>query len=545
MPNQGGALLFTWSRTAPRAGHAVLGYSVEGRAIDALWIGQPPESGVPTYRFFGAHHGDEWSSFEVALAMGERLVTGDGVDAEITELLDTSTVWLVPYVNPDGVVDGNRYNHNNVDLNRNYSYRWDQGEFRSGDAPFSEPETRAIRAFGLWVQPTLSVSLHSGAANYGYPWNWTVTPPSDEALYLDLADSYAALNTTPEFWTTQGAAWYETFGDTNDWSYGHHGVIDTTVEVSEIKRPHADFIKTVVDEHLDALFDQMRAPNIRGVVIDESSDRPIPASIQLLRGGSPVGAAFRTEPATGVFHRIVVEQVDELLIGAPGFVPVRRSIDDLANPVGLVPDSLDPRPILPANARITEPWRLPEPWTGRVTLSQPGHPSREIWAWSGELQIDAEELDAGAWTVSLSTGAVHARSLLVSDGSVPLATVSTDRVALSGLTAHPGTRVWALFGHARTPVSVPVLSDPFGELLLDLTDIPNNGLVDLWIISAGRHSFVSDIYDTVPTTWVTNAPPTLSSRQSCACDVKSGHLMNHFWSYLLPLSLVLYRRRQT
>ncbi|NCG18517.1 MAG: hypothetical protein GWP91_05845, partial [Rhodobacterales bacterium] len=413
-----------------------------------------------------------------------------------------------------------------------------------GDAPFSEPETRAVRSFSQWIQPTLSVSLHSGAANFGYPWNWTVEPPADEALFLSLADDYFSLNTTTDFWTTQGAAWYPTWGDTNDWSYRYHGVLDTTVEVSVDKRPHVSDIQRVVDEHLDALFDQMRVPGLRGTVYDDSSNRPIPASIQLIRDGVAVGQPFRTEPSTGVFHRIINEPFDEIIVGAPGFKAARRTVDQLDEPIGLIPANLDPRPILPANASADEPWRLPEPWTGQLILTQPGHAIREVWAWGGEIQLDNDELDAGAWTVELSKGNVHARSLLVSDGTIPQATLTRDRLALSGLTAHPGIRVWALFGHARSPVPVPVLSDPFTEILLDLSDVPTNGLVDLWILSAGRHSFVPDIYDTVPSTWVTNADTASSLGRSCACDVKSGHFLHSAGSYLLPLFLVLYRRRQ-
>ena len=121
----------------------------------------------------GAHHGNEWPSFEVSMYFLFYLVenygqpptdndkdgqinedTVDGVDNDkdglvdedeiegrITWLVDNREIWIIPMFNPDGVIDDKRTNgreeayygpagrtvpSNGVDVNRNYPYMWNR-----------------------------------------------------------------------------------------------------------------------------------------------------------------------------------------------------------------------------------------------------------------------------------------------------------------------------------------------------------------------------------------------------------------------------------
>ncbi|MFT5587779.1 MAG: murein tripeptide amidase MpaA, partial [Cognaticolwellia sp.] len=186
------------------------GESVDGRPILGLEMG-PKDA--PSWRITGAHHGDEAISSELAMEVAQALLDNTGAWAGLIESLH---ITLIPVVNPDGLAQGSRYNANGVDLNRNYDFEWGDGTFR-GPAPFSEPETRSVRTLSLYRSHHAGLSLHAGAFNLGWPWNYTTTLSPDEARLQALARRYEALCPDPDFYITNGAAWYVTSGDSNDW----------------------------------------------------------------------------------------------------------------------------------------------------------------------------------------------------------------------------------------------------------------------------------------------------------------------------------------
>jgi murein peptide amidase A len=74
-------------------------------------------------------------------------------------------LWIVHDLNPDGHARGMRQNARGVDLNRNFGALWRPIGARgdpqySGPRPWSEPETRAIRALIRRVRPTATIWFH-------------------------------------------------------------------------------------------------------------------------------------------------------------------------------------------------------------------------------------------------------------------------------------------------------------------------------------------------------------------------------------------------
>ena len=143
----------------------VIGQSVEGRPIEAYFYG----GGEDKLLFVGGIHGGyEWNSVLLAYGMMEQL-------EETPEMIPPNvTVVVIPSANPDGLYDvikkegrmtsadiplteseagAGRLNRNGVDLNRNFDCKWQpESTWQSrtvdaGTAPFSEPETRAIRDY--------------------------------------------------------------------------------------------------------------------------------------------------------------------------------------------------------------------------------------------------------------------------------------------------------------------------------------------------------------------------------------------------------------
>jgi protein MpaA len=74
-------------------------------------------------------------------------------------------LWLVPSMNPDGQSAGDRHNANQVDLNRNFPYRWGpigapgDGQY-AGTGPASEPETQAIVNLIAQLRPDITIWYH-------------------------------------------------------------------------------------------------------------------------------------------------------------------------------------------------------------------------------------------------------------------------------------------------------------------------------------------------------------------------------------------------
>ncbi len=127
----------------------VVGTSVEGRPIVALH--RAHEGATRTLLVVGSIHGDERAGMRVVRRLRDRLTLPADLD-----------LWLVPTVNPDGVAADRRTNAHGVDLNRNFPYRWygGGGATWGGPAPFSEPESLALRDLVRRLNPRLTVVFH-------------------------------------------------------------------------------------------------------------------------------------------------------------------------------------------------------------------------------------------------------------------------------------------------------------------------------------------------------------------------------------------------
>jgi hypothetical protein len=120
----------------------VIGHSVEGRPIE-LWSDPAGASGT---LIIGGVHGDEPGSVDLV----REFAPPQG-----------RPVALLPLANPDGLARASRYNARGVDINRNTEFNWRaDSEEPPGQAPWSEPETRALQQFILSWRPAKIIALH-------------------------------------------------------------------------------------------------------------------------------------------------------------------------------------------------------------------------------------------------------------------------------------------------------------------------------------------------------------------------------------------------
>ena len=404
-----------------------IGESVLGRPILAIRFG----SGSRALRILGGHHGNEGASIEVALRVAEAL---DGA----TLPADTE-VWVVPLVNPDGLAADTRANANGVDLNRNYGEQWRDGS-TGGDAAFSEPETRAIRALARARAFDAGLSVHSGASNLGWVWNWTSDErPADEPALSAIAADYADSCTAPDFWITEGADWYVTNGDTTDWTYARWGAWDYTLEVSSVKSPPFEEVETYVAWHLDAVLAWIaRAPGSPASIVDDVTGEPIPATL------AGAGAAFTTP--TGAVARWSDANT---AVSAPGYADASLGEETRLSPTSLLETLPSPRLL----SRGGGPTAVTLPGaSGALTLSQPGEAPVVLEANEDTWTVDPAALAPGAWTLTVAEGTAP-RALFIGevDDRVALdsATLDGTLLTLEGVGFAEGAEAWSIGGPAR------------------------------------------------------------------------------------------------
>jgi hypothetical protein len=505
---------------AARGGIQHLGASREGRPIEAIWLGQPPGSGAIVHRVLGAHHGDEPISADLVLSFAERLVQGDGLDEAVTALLDASTIWLVAAVNPDGLDSGSRFNAAGVDLNRNYGHMWSKQAFASGSAPFSEPETEAIRVHGLYNRPLGGLALHSGAENIGYVWNHSTTPTADRPLLARLAHRYAELTEQDAFWVTNGAQWYVSQGDCNDWAYGEHGTLDFTVEVSEHKSPAADRAEVLINAHTEAMLQWLSIePHHSGRVMDTAGSG-LDARVSLVDiGGTELGWV-RTDPVSGVFHLYRTQgatspPLSRIEVSSYGFartsIPSKADLLDVVLQHDETTHTPTPTVLFGGSGQV----ELPVFFDGLVTLTQPGS-DRVVRSVRGRT-LELEGLPSGLWNMELPDGSVLPRIIASADASLS----SLDQLEPLG----DGARAFLLTGPKRPLCELPIARVHEPEAWSRIC--PPDGHMDLVVVSGTAHLVWSDWPHTVAPKHVGASP----QPQGCGCAQRRAPT---------PLSVVLW-----
>jgi carboxypeptidase D len=135
------------------------------------------------FKYVGNMHGDETIGRQLLIYLIEYLVRNYGIVPEVTDLIDTTDIYLMPSMNPDGFAKSQegfcesiqnyygRYNGNGVDLNRDFPDRLDQKIIQKLYHTQRQPETLAMME---WIKTNpfvLSANLHGGAVVASYPYD--------------------------------------------------------------------------------------------------------------------------------------------------------------------------------------------------------------------------------------------------------------------------------------------------------------------------------------------------------------------------------------
>jgi hypothetical protein len=211
----------------------------------------------------GCIHGNEWEGGEVCLYLAEFLLINFDANETITHILNSSEVYIVPLVNPDGRqidyrLNDSRFNANGIDLNRNFDvdfgrirgsvmplgklfgrikipyvnldrlHKWFPKFFplfltNCGRRPFSEPETQAMRDVMKDLENndfSFYVNCHTAAHCIYYPWG-AFKPPFEiskqEQYIFNYVQEWVVENT--EYEKATSGVNYKTSGDAGDWVF--------------------------------------------------------------------------------------------------------------------------------------------------------------------------------------------------------------------------------------------------------------------------------------------------------------------------------------
>lgn len=355
----------------------------------------------PAFYFMGAHHAREPISTEVCLSILNHLLQAYATDTRISDMVDSSEIWFIPIVNPDGhkivlgqtdiwwrknIRDNNNshtFNHDEygygldgVDLNRNYGFEWGYTSATDdlnaptyhGANPFSEPETIAVRDFLETRHFLAGISYHSYGEMVLYPYGYVSSlyaPDSVElsALAIYMAQSIpgqdsAFYNPMPSF------ALYPAAGSTDDWAYGHHGIFAYTIELAIQFIPPASQVPLITQNNLEAakrLLERKNRACLSGHVYDAISGEPISATIYVegIDDGMLDRAAYKSNVNFGSYYRFLPEGEYTVHYYAEAYVAEQRNVTIFGDQVSLHDIAMQPSVVFPLEIYVYDDGGLP------------------------------------------------------------------------------------------------------------------------------------------------------------------------------------------
>ncbi|MDQ1256426.1 MAG: hypothetical protein QG656_1022, partial [Candidatus Hydrogenedentes bacterium] len=321
-----------------------LGQSVQGRELWAMLITDNPdaEEDEPEFKYVSTIHGDEPVGTELCLYLINYLLVKYATDTRISNLVDSTEIWIVPLMNPDGREKVWRYNANSIDLNRNFPVF--PGEFTGthySGAPLNETnrqiETQHVMRWTARHNFVLSANIHTGELAVNYPYDddgkpsGTDSPSPDDLMFENVCRRYSVHNTdlwnSPEFTNgiTNGAVWYVIKGGMQDWNYRYAGCNEVTIELSVTKWPAESTLALYWANNTESMLAYMEAVHIgvRGLVTDGRTGEPLWAEVRVVNNAQPVA----TDPDVGDYHRMLLPGTYDLTFASEGYFT--KTVEDV------------------------------------------------------------------------------------------------------------------------------------------------------------------------------------------------------------------------
>ena len=310
-----------------------IGQSVQGRELWVLEISDNP--GVneiePEFKYIANMHGDETVGRELCLYLISWFVNGYGTDERATNLINDTSIFIMPSMNPDGFENGSRYNANNVDLNRDFP---DQFNDPNNSLAGRQPETQAVMQWTWERNFVLSANMHTGALVVNYPFDGPNTgvysAAPDDDVFVQISSCYADSHPNMESGgfqngITNGSQWYAVFGGMQDWNYVWESDFDITLEQNEVKWPNSNLLDDLWEDHREpmiAYIEQIHQ-GLRGVVKDINSNQPLNATITI----EGIEHEIFTDLQNGDYYRLLTPGQYVVNVNSFGYLPESQTVN--------------------------------------------------------------------------------------------------------------------------------------------------------------------------------------------------------------------------
>ena len=292
-----------------------VGKSTQGKE---LWVVQitdkidEVEPGEPLFKYVGNMHGNEAIGRQILIYLIEYLLTNYEQQSRVKNLIDSTNIFIMPSMNPDGFeaaeegdcngVQG-RPNANGKDLNRNFPDQFNNWATYDIDRD-AEAETKAIINWIRGNRFVLSANLHGGSLVASYPFDsnaehvmqGVASPTPDDPVFRHLATVYATKHKTMSKGDptcddhfpggiTNGAKWYDVPGGMEDINYLLSNCFEITLELSCCKYPKASHLKEEWLQNKEALLSYIEETHngVHGFVKDENG-KPIVDAVIYVKG---------------------------------------------------------------------------------------------------------------------------------------------------------------------------------------------------------------------------------------------------------------------
>uniref|UniRef100_UPI00404A099B M14 family zinc carboxypeptidase n=3 Tax=Gelidibacter sp. TaxID=2018083 RepID=UPI00404A099B len=350
-----------------------IGTTQNGRELLVLKISDnaSQEEAEPEFFYTSSMHGDELTGFPLMMRLIDYLLTNHGSDSEVTNLVNSTEIFINPLANPDGTyrTAGNntitnpiRANAAGQDLNRNYPDNLG-GLHPSG--PVYQPETKAFMAFEASRDFVLSANFHGGVEVVNYPYdNTTTTKHADHDYYEYISVEYAThcqTNSPAGYMTveydfpenpaspgvTQGSIWYTVTGGRQDYmNYFRHSK-EVTIELSDTKWLPANQLPAHWNYNRQAFLDYIKQANygFQGIITDTNGN-PVVAKV-FIAGHDALNSWVTSNEDHGDYYRLIDAGTYSVTFSAPGYasqtmsVSVTNNIKTVQN-ITLVPLATEP-----------------------------------------------------------------------------------------------------------------------------------------------------------------------------------------------------------